>query len=322
MSQDPSPRRRVVRGVLLLALLVVLPMPADSQTLQTIDFPGAHGTWLLGLNDRSDSVGFWVDGNGTPHFFIHRPASGFESIEINIPGAEFILPLSINNRGQITGFYEDAEGACGFVRDSDGAILKVEAPFPGTSNTVATGTNARGQTVGWYALEADPWFFYNVGFVRDRAGRWSSIRHPSTSPTDPCCPDTNLWGINARGVIAGSYGLPDQPPDERGFVRDPREPEYEDVEYPGATETRPFGAPNLRGELVGTWCDDTEPDVSCGDFLEAPHAFYYASGSFASLEPSGAAFSAVFGINNRGEVSGTWWDLAGVAHGYRTSRPE
>ncbi|MGO9038590.1 MAG: hypothetical protein ACLQKH_11450 [Steroidobacteraceae bacterium] len=106
--------------------------------------------------------------------------------------------------------------------------------------------------------------------------------------------DYFVAGINDRGVVVGSTSA-DGGNTFVGFVRSP-----------GGQITSPLLDPN-----------DTEPytimraindeDVVAGFYSSVvPHGFEFAGGAFTSHDFPGAASTALRGINNRGDLSGTY----------------
>jgi hypothetical protein len=74
---------RSIAGALLLTALVMPLSPALAEdaapryTFETINFPGSGNTWIWGMNDRSDVVGFYRDPPPSPLGIAH----GFSRID-------------------------------------------------------------------------------------------------------------------------------------------------------------------------------------------------------------------------------------------------
>ena len=114
-----------------------------------------------------------------------------------IPGSSFLYADGINNLGQVVGYYNNAAGTHGFLRNTDGRIVTLDAPGS-VGTTVANGINDLGQIVGYYS---DGSVFH--GYVLDKNGVYVTLDHP---PFGPFAANTYLYGINNAGMIVGAYG--------------------------------------------------------------------------------------------------------------------
>jgi hypothetical protein len=119
---------------------------------ETIDVPGAAATFVLGINNREQMVGSYIDADGAYHGFL-RDRRGRVTTLPDAPGAEPTAggtqPTSINERGQIVGLAYDAQGGSRAFRYERGKF----ALFDGTSGAVFTrplDVDNRGRAVGDY----------------------------------------------------------------------------------------------------------------------------------------------------------------------------
>ncbi len=118
----------------------------DNGVFTTIDHPDAGPeTAAVGINNRGQIVGGYVDAGGIAHGFLLDKKGDFTTI--NAPGALVTGAFGINNRGQVVGYYADANLVRGFLWDN-GTFTTIEAP-DALSNTAAFGINERGQIVGF-----------------------------------------------------------------------------------------------------------------------------------------------------------------------------
>jgi hypothetical protein len=271
--------------------------------------PGVRGGQLtahLGINDRGETTGPFVDAdampgpNGYPGDAVH----GFvqdrrgRATSFDIPGGESPFPNDINDHGAVTGTYVDA-GAVpdpdgvfpprgsvhGFVRDRQGRVITFDVPGPRLHNV--DGINDRGQVVGRIDLS----FTSGRGFLRDPNGRLTWIDVPGAAYTNPT-------SIDDRGRIVGNYtdaGAPRNPDGTQpagtvhGFVWDRGRITRFDV--PGALMTSPTGT-NNRGQITGGYRDADGKS----------HGFLLSRGRYTALDAPGRDSNIAWGINDRGDI--------------------
>jgi len=81
--------------------------------LNVLNFPGAVSTQALGLNNKGQVVGDYVDAGGVMHGFVYN-GSTFQSFDV--PGSTSTTINGINDKGQIVGFFNDPNAnTVGFV---------------------------------------------------------------------------------------------------------------------------------------------------------------------------------------------------------------
>jgi probable HAF family extracellular repeat protein len=161
----------------------------DNGRFTTIDVPGAP-TQALGLNDRGQVVGTYIDAGGAFHGFLLDKGT---YTTIDVPGALQSTAVDINARGQTTGFYLDAVGTTRvYLREANGSLSTLA--FPGAVATVPFGINNRGHVVGFY-LDANQ---VRHGFLF-KNGAYTTIDHPLASS------DSQAHDLNDRGQIVGLY---------------------------------------------------------------------------------------------------------------------
>jgi probable HAF family extracellular repeat protein len=111
------------------------------------------------------------------------------------PAATVTQPRSINPHGDTTGSFRTSNSTLserGFIRYASGEVLVFDVP--GALQTLPMGINPRGDVTGQYQLNE---FSPSHGFVRNRDGSIVVFDLGGF---------TQVWGINARGEIAGSAG--------------------------------------------------------------------------------------------------------------------
>jgi uncharacterized membrane protein len=182
-------------------------------------------------------------------------------------------PAGINNNGTIT------------VNAFDGEALLVKGnsvtsiSSPNVLGFSLEGINSHGTTVG-LAFAED---FSTFGFVRNKQGLVTSLAVPGAILTDPS-------GINDRGAVVGSFMDADFA--THGFIWDSSGPKAFDA--PGATLTA-FTGINASGTAVGRCILGGKA-----------HAFSLDGSSFSPLGIPDALSSFANGINNHGQIVGSY----------------
>jgi probable HAF family extracellular repeat protein len=229
----------------------------------------------------------------------------------DVPGSQVTAHLGINNRGQVAGVYiaDDAvpspdgqfDTAHGFVQDRRGATKTFDVP--GATITGPGGLNDRGDVAGFWVKADDS----VAGFVRSRRGHIETFEVPFFHLH-------NVSDINNRGEIIGYYDDPGFA-GEGAFLRD-RDGTFTDIRYPGASYTFVHGI-NDHGRIVGTYL---EPGASPNPDGTVPrntvHGFVWEDGRFTSFDVRGSVYTQAFGINDRGDIVGGYYDASGRQHGF------
>ena len=118
---------------------------------------------------------------------------------------------------------------------------------------------------------------------------------------------TTPTGLNDSGAIGGSYEFPSD--EEHAFYRDPAGvlTSFD----PPATGRFQIGGMNAKGDIVGAYADNQRGFIR------------HTDGTFKTFALPGAVVQSVFlaAINDRGDISGSLRDSAGITHGFvRTHR--
>jgi len=116
-----------------------------------INFPGAAGSGLFGVNSRGDLSGVWLpDVNGAiEHGFVCPKSAPCFSYDAPIQGTvPFTDGKEINARGQVVGINVGDDGIWHSYLMSGGTFTMID--FPGSTGTGAFGINSAGQIVGKY----------------------------------------------------------------------------------------------------------------------------------------------------------------------------
>ena len=172
--------------------------------------------------------------------------------------------------------------------------------FPGAVFTSGRGINNHGDIAGSYRLP---------GFPR-QAMLLIKGKFIPLAPPAPNASFSEATNINDRGDITGQWA------DANGFFHGflLKDGDLTILDVPGATDTYALGV-NDSGLVAGQW-DLLDP---FGNPL-AIYGFTWKDGLFldTQINFSGAAGSALFGVNARGDLSGVWVPdfFSGIEHGF------
>ena len=181
----------------------------EGKNYTTLDFAGAAGTTLTGLNPSGEISGFSCSdpacGNtgapSTNHSFVRSKKGVFTSFDP--PGAISSTASTVNPSGAVVGAYTDNVGnGHGYLLDH-GTFTTID--FPGAIFTFAGGGNAEGDIIGEY---------------NDTAGVGHSFllsKGVFTSFDPPGAVFSDASGINPGGIIVGIYF--DSAGVEHGYIR-------------------------------------------------------------------------------------------------------
>jgi uncharacterized membrane protein len=231
--------------------------------------------------------------------------------------------FAINDRGETAGIYADAFGddgqvppgsTHGFVTDRRGEVTTFDVP--GAGSVLVKGNNNRGQVVGLYddpgaTPGPDGLFPPDTvhGFIRDRDGQITTFDVPFPYLH-------NIGDINDRGQIVGYYDDPSRPFNlAGGFLREP-DGEVVKLDVPGALSTAPQCITN-HGQVVGSYVDVGAAPNPDGTIPQGViHGFVWEQGRYSTFDVEGSVYTAPFGCNDRGQITGGYQDSNGKEHGF------
>lgn len=167
---------------------------------------------------------------------------------------------------------------------------------PGSTSTVGKGINNSGQTVGFYFTGEGRGEGDRQGFLRNPDGSFVTFNFPGVLT---CQADS----INNEGFISGSYFYGSAR--ASSFIRDP-DGRFISYDAPGSTRTFGYGI-NASLHVAGFFED-----------AAGAHGFIRdIAGNFVNFEvPGGIGQTYPGGINDSGQVAGSYNDAAGNAHGF------
>jgi uncharacterized membrane protein len=296
----PRPHRRLVTGALALVAPIVLggcygwdwdagaagggSALAKSRLVST---PAAFNEFAASTAEHSP-----VDRG---HGFV-RDARGFT--DVRVPGASLTAIFRSNSRGQVVGAYRDSRRSFhGFVRD--GRRIRV-IDVPGAAGTLATGINDHGRVVGSYSDKRNaPAQQFEHGYLRDERGRFRRIDVPRATATRPAA-------INDRGQIVGEYV--DRAGRSHGYLQQ-ADGTVVTIDPPGAGATVVTDVDD-QGRVVGISIDAKQTTFT--SFLRDP------DGRFTTISHPDADLYGTRpqGINNQGQIAGSYVDASNRTHGF------
>ncbi len=299
----------------------------------TYDFPDSTNTYLYGLNNRGQAVGFYEGTDEIAHGLI---AHDGEMTRSDFPGASETYIYGISEIGQLAGNIADASGEIhGFVGDA-------QLDFPGAMTTYAAHINSAGDSVGSY-VDADG---IPHGYKRGADGNFTELEYPGTrslleylyvsaindagvivfsakeiddfdrsyvippggEPMELRVPRsirTVGRDVNAKGQVTGYYDTLEG--ERRGFTAKPATMGYvfETIKVPGVdflelTSTNDYGhfAGNTRGSAE-----------------EKAVGFTLINGKFSTYDVTDSISIGFYGLNNAGQTVGFYQDMNEVSHG-------
>lgn len=155
-----------------------------------ISFPKSNGTQAIGINDKGDVVGLYLDSASTQHGFVKK---GKKYTSIDVSGGTSSEAWGINNSGQIAVFALGSSGYESFIYNGK-TFKAVSDPNAGTSGTIARIINNKGDVAGAYFDSGG----FEVGFLL-HGGKYYDVKDPSANN------NTRPDGLNDKLEIVGRY---------------------------------------------------------------------------------------------------------------------
>jgi hypothetical protein len=198
--------RRAGIATVFLAFSLILsglsaPALAGEFTKIDVPFPGASGTFALGINPQGDIVGQYFDSSFVPHSFLlsHGTFSNIDPPGSSAPFLGLGTAMGINPQGDIAGSSVDSSGiGHGFLL-RNGTYETINAPGATPPfGTGLSGINPQGDIVGFYEGSTGT----DHGFLLSK-GTFTNIDVPESLGAFPG--STIASGINPQGDIVGFY---------------------------------------------------------------------------------------------------------------------
>jgi uncharacterized membrane protein len=166
--------------------------------------------------------------------------------------------------------------------------------FPRSPDTMATGTNSRGDVVGLYGPNLPAYEGTEQSYVLE-GNTFQELVYPGA-------PYTLGLGINKSRKIVGWYNGSDG--NAHAFLRKGKE--YTNIDYPGSDNTLADNI-NDAGVIIGIHYQNTENTV---------HGFVLKKGVYTTFDPPNSTYTEPLGINSTGVIVGDYEDQNFVNHGF------
>jgi hypothetical protein len=281
-----------------------------------------NGTLPVAINDAGAITGTYYDANNVAHGFLRSREGEFTSFDV--PDSTATIPIGLNLESAVVGYYVDQNSVFhAFLRRRDGSFATWSGPDQCTSappgsfcgGSGAFSINIFGTVSAAYADKA----FAGHGLIRTPTGKlltynvpWAGAGSGQGTGCPGCARPLNIFGAIASYYIDANNVT-------HGFVRSPK---GDFVTFDPAGEG-PFGIGcgadcsiglNDWGAITGSYYDVN--NVSRG-FLRSPE------GSITTFQVPGAdttpnSYNGTYSvsINDRGAITGFYFDANNVSHGF------
>jgi hypothetical protein len=329
---------------LFFILTLAVTVTCSAQTFVSFDGPLAGnqsgglftaGTFPVAIN-RWGCIGLvTVDNNGITHAFVREPNGKYRTV--HPPKATQTFLAGMNGSGQVAGAFQDSGfHEHGYVKNTDGTYTVLDPPGA-TGLTTVVGINDAGQVAG------------NAYIGGTRMPFFWDPAHPNTYVvlTIPGSTGTGAVAINAGGQIAGIYF--DSSSQEHGFLRN-ADGTIASFEIAGASQMY-VTAMNKWGTITGNSfnqgvtsgflrysgggqksygsCSHCGPQPTAINNKGVVVGYFFSEGggnSAFSMDrsltttgipvPFSNTSTAASGINDVGQIVGTYIDSNGASHGW------
>jgi probable HAF family extracellular repeat protein len=314
IADKRTPGRAAARAGLILGKFRPRALPFLSGTLAVAAAFAAAGCSALGgsnANGSAENVALAGSTMSSTAQLTSGMAGGYQVLTLNDRrDLTFNQLLGINNQGLIAGYF--GSGAAG--HPNQGFVLRPpfaqgdfgSENFPGAAQTQVTGLNDTGITVGFYSTmnSMNTANDNNIGFWR-ADGRYHAVSFPTRNNAMPSV--NQLLGVNDTGTAVGFYN------DSKGNAHG----------YAYNLRTRRFKMITVRGATSLTATAINNMGAAAGFYMTAKGAtdafVQFHGGRTVTIAMPGASATQAFGLNDAGEVVGTYTTGTGnnaVTHGF------
>ncbi|MEO6990932.1 MAG: hypothetical protein ABI346_07550, partial [Candidatus Baltobacteraceae bacterium] len=231
--------------------------PYGQTNYRNENFPGSAQTQVVAINNRHDTAGFWVDGNGNNFGFIRWNGVSTSYRNPHTGTGTVNQLLGLNDRGIAVGFYTDGQGTNhGYAVNQATGRFQAIVP-PGGGSVIATGINDNNDVTGIVTSGST-----TAGFLM-KNGAFSEFDFPASTNTTP-------FGINKSDQIVGAYV--DGTGNTHGFLlSNPlRHARWQSIDDPNGVGTTLINGINDNDDLVGFYGNCGQSAPSCHGFLATP----------------------------------------------------
>jgi len=155
-----------------------------------INYPKSNGTQAIGINDKGDVVGLYLDSSSVQHGFVKK---GAKYTTIDVSGGTSSEAWGINDKGQIAVFALGSSGYESFIYNGK-TFKPISDPNAGTSGTIIRDVNDKGDAAGAY-FDTNG---FEVGFLF-HGNKYYDVKDPSANN------NTRPDGLNDKLEIVGRY---------------------------------------------------------------------------------------------------------------------
>jgi probable HAF family extracellular repeat protein len=279
---------------------IIIPPPVGNLVY---DPPYPDNAQALSINDNGQVLVSAVDVSGSEPFADNADFNDIYNIHTHtftalpaVPGAvaNSTLANGINDSGQIVGQYDPGNGGSSAFLYTGGVYTTINPFHDSDPNIFALAISNNGLITGADDnIDSMGDALSSQGFVGS-GGLYTSFQFGSVPGTF-----TVGRGVNDSGTVVGHYSLPSGVHgmflDQGGVITD--------ITAPGAVEEVP-GQMNDAGVIVGGVVFD--PTYSSED------GFIYKNGVTTLLDFPGSAYTFIEGINNQGDIVGTYSAAADI----------
>lgn len=156
-----------------------------------VNFPKSNGTQAMGINDKGDIVGLYLDSASVQHGFVKK---GTKYTRIDVSGDTTTEAWGINNSGQIIVFALSPTGTYQSFIYNGKTFKPISDPNAGTTGTIARIINNKGDVAGAYFDSANN----EIGFLF-HGGKYYDVKDPKGNNV------TKPDGLNDKLEIVGRY---------------------------------------------------------------------------------------------------------------------
>lgn len=283
----------------------------------SFDPPGGTSTTASGVNAGGAVVGWYSDTAGRTHGFLLQDG---KFTTIDYPGAVYTDARGINSQGDIVGCHiEDATRIAGTI-GCHGYLLRqgvfTPVDVPGKYGAIPQRINDAGQVVGCAHDDDGP----GGTMMDDMFGFMFSDGNFSQLSTKATM---NYSLMPDGGVTTGNVTINGV---THGYLAD--KDTVAPFDFPFSTVTNSYDMSPSGDEIVGAYRDSVKVVhgflLRLGDSMSTfglnPQFGTTGRFDFVTIDYPGATSTQTFGINARGDVVGTYLDVAGKRHGFFLSR--